>query len=442
MFPTAMIDFVLGRPKLVKKFQGHKGPVNCMAFSPKGAFLVSGGEDGLRVWDLHAMKELRLPDQNIDEKNYVASVCWLMKPYESVDTLCYGNGTGFLVFLQHCPSQNGFNIIHSCRIGGGREISTITADRDSHDASTRIAMGTRDKYVQVWTFDANTRTLLLCNSKVYGESHEVIPKALAFDNNSERDLYVFGIFDGGLYKYAGTKFDLIVRHQLGTQIGNAATDLNSKLCVVDNAKNGFDLYRMDTGMFVRKFTTRDATRINPKNVTFANDLQAVVGGSNHGVAYIFERNTGRVLKMLKHSKRGGVETVTAHDNNDGSVAIATASSTAIGSNEILLWKWKPKTQAEGSVVSRGWSFLGFIEVVLKIVMLFSTIAYFSGLVNEKLGGRLYELPRVMMGPTAPNHQELHELVRQAVLTQMQEKQGVELEDKGTEMKKVALGKWM
>ncbi|KAJ3507463.1 hypothetical protein NLJ89_g6292 [Agrocybe chaxingu] len=365
-----------------------------MAFSPKGTLLASGGEDGLKIWDLHAMKELRLPDQNPDEKNYVASVCWITKPYESVDTLCYGNGTGFLVFLQHRPSQNEFDIIHSCRIGGGREISTIAADRGSHDASTCIATGTRDKYVQVWTFDANTRTLLPCNSKVYGENHEVIPKALAFNNNNERDLYVFGIYDGGLYKYAGTKFDLIVRHQLRTQIGNAATDLNSKLCVVDNAKDGFDLYRMDTGMFVRGFTTRDATRINPKNVAFANDSRAVVSGSDHSIAYIFEKNTGHVLKMLQHSKRGGVETVT---------------------------RWKPKTKAEGSVASGGWTFLGFIEVVLKIVMLFSTIAYFSGLINEKLGGRFYELPKVMMGPAAPNHQELQELIRQAVFSELQDK---------------------
>jgi hypothetical protein len=36
------------------------------------------------------------------------------------------------------------------------------------------------------------------HSKGYGEGKGIVPKAMAFDDNEERDLYIFGLYDGGL----------------------------------------------------------------------------------------------------------------------------------------------------------------------------------------------------------------------------------------------------
>jgi len=52
--------------------------------------------------------------------------------------------------------------------------------------------------VQVWAFDSSSRTLLPIHSKSY-ENKDIVPKTVAFDKNEDRDLYVFGLFDGGLY---------------------------------------------------------------------------------------------------------------------------------------------------------------------------------------------------------------------------------------------------
>jgi hypothetical protein len=91
--------------------------------------------------------------------------------------------------------------------------------------------------------------------------------------------------------------------------GNASVDVDRKICVVDNVSNGFDIYRLGCGSFVKTLVTKEAQQTYPKGVAFADKSRLVVGGSDHGLAYILERKTGRVLKTLKHARKGGVETV-------------------------------------------------------------------------------------------------------------------------------------
>jgi len=91
--------------------------------------------------------------------------------------------------------------------------------------------------------------------------------------------------------------------------GNAAVDIGRRLCAIDNVGTGFDVYKMDSGTLVRTLETGRAKKTFPKGVAFANNSRAVVGGSDHGLVYIFERKTGQVLKKLRHSKSGGVETI-------------------------------------------------------------------------------------------------------------------------------------
>jgi len=78
---------------------------------------------------------------------------------------------------------------------------------------------------------------------------------------------------------------------------------------VDNAGNGFDLYQLETGSFIRNFTTGTPKKTYPRGVAFAGRARAIIGGSDHGKVYIFERKTGDVIKILTHAKVGGVETV-------------------------------------------------------------------------------------------------------------------------------------
>lgn len=97
--------------------------------------------------------------------------------------------------------------------------------------------------------------------------------------------------------------------------GNASVDLHRGLCVVDNVGSGFDLYKMDSGNFVRSLVTREPSKTYPKAVTFANNSQVIIGGSDHGLIYIFERKTGKLIQSLRHAKHGGVQTIALGKHN-------------------------------------------------------------------------------------------------------------------------------
>lgn len=94
-----------------------------------------------------------------------------------------------------------------------------------------------------------------------------------------------------------------------TLSGNAAVDIDARICIVDNVLNGFDAYKLDCGTFIQDYRCQNAMRTHPKGVALARKSTLVVGGSDHGKVYIFERKTGGLLKTLNHNQTGGAETI-------------------------------------------------------------------------------------------------------------------------------------
>lgn len=80
--------------------------------------------------------------------------------------------------------------------------------------------------------------------------------------------------------------------------------------MVDSVASGFDLYQLDTATWKRNFPTGNASRKLPKQVAFGEDTKVVVGGSDHGVVYVFDRKSGLPVHVLRHGDRGMVQTLT------------------------------------------------------------------------------------------------------------------------------------
>lgn len=78
---------------------------------------------------------------------------------------------------------------------------------------------------------------------------------------------------------------------------------------MDDVVDGFSLYRTDKSMWLRSFHTGIPLVKKPKQVAFGENSKAVVGGSDHGAVYVFDRRTGSQIDVLPHAKKGMVQTV-------------------------------------------------------------------------------------------------------------------------------------
>lgn len=82
------------------------------------------------------------------------------------------------------------------------------------------------------------------------------------------------------------------------------------MCVVDSGFSGFNLHKLDDGKYVRNYSTGAPIKNVPKQVAFAENAKVIVGGSDHGSVYVFERESGNTLQVLRHSENTFVQTVT------------------------------------------------------------------------------------------------------------------------------------
>ncbi|KAG2741175.1 WD40 repeat-like protein [Suillus brevipes Sb2] len=181
--------------RLEGRLIGHKNAINCLTISNNGSLLASGGSDGMRIWDLKRQLQLPSPRKNMGLQNPVDPVtcaCWITRQEAVRETLCYGTGLGFIgIWQQQGEGIEDFDAKVSRRIGTGKEIMCITYDHAGDD--TRIATGTRDRRVQVWSFDFKGPLIPVFSI----------------------ELNIFGMYDGEVHALRGTDGVIIATNNAG-----------------------------------------------------------------------------------------------------------------------------------------------------------------------------------------------------------------------------------
>ncbi len=89
--------------------------------------------------------------------------------------------------------------------------------------------------------------------------------------------------------------------------------IRGKLALIDNIENGLDLRNVETGEYVHRFEIGDPMIRVPKHVAFGENGQVVVGGSDHGSIYVFDRRSGERRDVLRHAESGLVQTITVSE---------------------------------------------------------------------------------------------------------------------------------
>ena len=80
--------------------------------------------------------------------------------------------------------------------------------------------------------------------------------------------------------------------------GHASINAHGTQFIMDNARNGFSLYHLDGGASIQEYVTGTPRRTYPKQVDFAEGSQVVVGGSDHGMVYVFD--SGKLAKYCRN----------------------------------------------------------------------------------------------------------------------------------------------
>lgn len=80
--------------------------------------------------------------------------------------------------------------------------------------------------------------------------------------------------------------------------GNVAVDQKKTVFCIDDTVQGIGLYELDTVARLRSFPIPMTKTVRPRQLAFAENARVIVGGSDHGAVYVFDRRSGEVLDVL------------------------------------------------------------------------------------------------------------------------------------------------
>ncbi|KAG2136744.1 hypothetical protein BD769DRAFT_1385124 [Suillus cothurnatus] len=250
------------------------------------------------------------------------------------ETLCYGTGLGYIAFVRRSPvdvrmswftieftpniDQMLFQETHTRRLGLGFEITCMSWDMYS-EGSTQIAVRTRDKIVQV-----------------------------------------FGVYDGNFIKLKGDDGAVLKEYSCQSVIGHVAVNQKRGVFVVDNATDGKSV---------------------PKQVAFDAKGRLVVGGSDNGLVYIFERKSGKLLETLHHSNARLVQTIATRDISGHCIVISGSQALGRGKATVNLWVNDYGMKKETLTSEKYWSLshvlMQMLAVLIHIGALLVTLCFLT-----------------------------------------------------------------
>lgn len=91
--------------------------------------------------------------------------------------------------------------------------------------------------------------------------------------------------------------------------GNVAANLRRGVFCVDDPAQGAALYRYSSWDHVRTYLVTVEKSMRPWQVTFLEDCKYIMSGSDHGVMYIFDWRSGKMVTKIDGGK-GCIQTLT------------------------------------------------------------------------------------------------------------------------------------
>jgi WD domain, G-beta repeat. len=136
---------------------------------------------------------------------------WVKRRDDLHNILAFGTALGYLVLWRQtvCTTSEKvfvadqsqdhdiFEECYSRRVAHGQELTCLSWD-SSNEVTLRLASGTRDQCIQLWSFNGKE-----LHSIWSIQLTSTVPKTIGFSENPGADLYVFGIYNGQWHILAG-----------------------------------------------------------------------------------------------------------------------------------------------------------------------------------------------------------------------------------------------
>ncbi|KAG2744846.1 WD40 repeat-like protein, partial [Suillus brevipes Sb2] len=281
---------------------GHVDNVTCLAFTPPGDLLASGGDDGnIILWDVSLGKILH----RITTRCPITSLAW--DPSEWRRRLFVGGADGLLAIMENFKEQEPVDTILT---GVKAPVYAITID--PYTGHVAIALGSEvhiakqlenRKYA---TFKILPMPQELPSPQKRSKTldNRVRARALTF-KNSGRELVATYLNHGIVCWHIENESSVqrwrispIHGHQL---IGHAALSPDESSVLLSNLSDGLDLYTVGRNHPRQSYKFPYSGKANvPVQVAFIESGQAVLSGSPDGNVHVWDVASAESRQVLEH----------------------------------------------------------------------------------------------------------------------------------------------
>ncbi|KAF8451041.1 hypothetical protein L210DRAFT_961584 [Boletus edulis BED1] len=291
---------------------------------------------------------------HLESRGIVSSTVWMKTKHTFAETLCYGTGSGYIVFIRSSPINKQFQEICAHRLGLGFEITCLAWDLSTPGASC-IAIGTCDNVVQIQSVFA------VCFDNTVPKEISSVDHRNLLHTCYCRQIVV--TYFRNRVKMSRKDRSILSEYRCQSVIGSASVYLKKGMFIIDNATNSFTMYHLDGGEPIRTFITDPPSIQVPKQVAFGEDYRIVVGRSNKGTVFVFDRRTGNILDTIQHASATLVQTIALHDLSGQCIIACTSPPVDRKKALITIWTHQYNVRKEKSTSTKSSSSRRNLSVV-------------------------------------------------------------------------------
>ncbi|MFP4010048.1 MAG: protein kinase domain-containing protein [Spirulinaceae cyanobacterium] len=279
--------------RCLRTLSGHSGGVRCLAVSPDGEYIASGGSDKtIKVW-----------------RWQTGEVVYNLEGHQSGVLAVTFSPDGAMI-----ASGGGDNAVKLWNVESGTEIRTLTGHNDivsaiafSPDSKT-LASGGRDQTIRLWSLKKGLLQFMTGQKPEVLTHHEDMVAALAFHPQGE--ILASGGCDSMLGLWSLNKSPHRFCRGLNTELLAIQFDPEGKVIATGNSDKTLKLWQARTGRAIRSIVGHTKA-VN--DIAFSPDGQKLISGSSDTTVKLWQTKTGQeIVSYDEHSS--AVYAVAFHPN--------------------------------------------------------------------------------------------------------------------------------